>query len=151
MSQLNEQQAAFVREYVSNGGNGAAAARDAGYSEVSAGKYAYQLLEKPHVQDAIHREQRRVLSGPLASMALRVLKGFLDDENAPYGVRADAAKAVLDRGGLGPVKAEPDKADESSDLEDLSIAQLEQLVKRNREILDRLDDDNRDELATATG
>src|SRR5579872_4034365 len=102
VSELTEAQQIFVREYVSNGGRGAEAARAAGYSEVSAGKYAYQLLEKPHVAEALRAEQKRALGGKLSTMALAVLEGILSNDKAPFGVRVDAAKAVLDRGGLNP-------------------------------------------------
>jgi len=130
MTDLTEQQQIFVREYVSNGGRGAEAARAAGFSEVSSGRYAYQLLEKPHVAEAIRAEQRRVLGGRVATKAISVLEGILDDAKAPYGARVDAAKAVLDRGGLvapkAPAAQEPD---DRKPLSELSLEELYELIR----------------------
>lgn len=128
MTDLTPQQAAFVHEYVSNGGNGSDAARKAGYSEISAGKYAHELTRKKHVQEAIHLEQRRVLNGPLASLALTVLKGVLEDAKTAAGVRVDASKAVLDRGGHSPVKAADAPKSGERPLDEMTIAELEAFI-----------------------
>lgn len=47
--ELNQRREAFCRYYVTNGFNGSAAARDAGYSEISAGVEACRLLKDANV------------------------------------------------------------------------------------------------------
>lgn len=127
MRDLTDQQAAFAREYAHNGGRGAEAARKAGFSEQSAGKYAYQLLEKPHVLKAIQAEQRRSLTD-LASVALGQARLMLEDPKTPAGARVDLIRTVLDRAGLGPPKDE-DK-DDDQPLSSMSLAQLEAMALR---------------------
>lgn len=109
---LTAQQSEFVKYYVSTGGNGAEAARLAGYSPESARKIAYQLMDKPHVQQAIREEQQGVISGRLASKSIAVLEAVLDDPEAPLRIKVDAAKTILDRAGL---VARPD-VDKFSDI-----------------------------------
>ena len=48
---LNEKQTRFAHAYVACGGNGRAAAIQAGYSPSSAAKRACELLKHPDVQD----------------------------------------------------------------------------------------------------
>lgn len=93
---LLDQQRLFAESYVLGHGNATQAAIEAGYSPVSARQTASRLLHTPHVQDAIRRAQAHALKSRLASKALGVLEKILDDENAPAGVRVDAAKTVLD-------------------------------------------------------
>lgn len=107
---LLNQQRAFAEAYVLGHGNATQAAIQAGYSPVSARQTASRLLHTPHVQDAIQRAQAVTLRGRLASKALGVLEKVLDDDNAPPGVRVDAAKTVLDRAGMAAFRGgqEPD-------------------------------------------
>jgi phage terminase small subunit len=56
MRELNEQQDRFALAYVANGGNATKAAIEEGYSEHSARKIGSQLLDKPHVAEAILRD-----------------------------------------------------------------------------------------------
>jgi len=128
MRALTEQQAVFARAYARNGGKGAEAARDAGFSVQSAGKYAYQLLEKPHVVKAIQAEQRRSLTD-LASVALGQARLMLENPATPAGARVDLIRTVLDRAGLGPPKTEEDNDDEN-DLNTLTLVQLEAMAVR---------------------
>ena len=100
-----DMQHAFAVELVANGGNITQATISAGYSPKSARQIGQHLLDKPHVQQAIRREQQRSIGGRLASKALRVLEQILDDPQAPYGARVDAAKTILDRAGLAAVPA----------------------------------------------
>lgn len=125
---LTDQQAAFAREYARNGGRGADAAREAGFSEQSAGKYAYQLLEKPHVLKAIQAEQRRSLTD-LASVALGQARLMLEDLKTPAGARVDLIRTVLDRAGLGPPQGDEDD-DGDKTLRTMSLAQLEAIAVR---------------------
>lgn len=113
-------QAAFVDNFVAGGMNATRAAVAAGYSERSAKVTAHNLLKKPHVQDAIRAEQRRVLQSDLATLALGVLRKVLEDEDAPVGARVDAAKTVLDRAGLVAQRVASDEQ------VDMPISQLSQ-------------------------
>jgi len=50
----------FCLNYIVNNGNGAAAARDAGYSENSAAEIACENLRKPHIKSFITKKQREM-------------------------------------------------------------------------------------------
>lgn len=52
MADLNERQTLFVLEYIKDF-NASRAARDAGYSEKTAGSQGFDLLKKPEIQQAI--------------------------------------------------------------------------------------------------
>jgi len=55
---LNFRQRKFCKLYVANGRNGAKAAREAGYSERTANKIAYIMLDKVRLRDEIERLSR---------------------------------------------------------------------------------------------
>ncbi len=143
MPEPNEQQAVFVREYVSNGGNGSEAARLAGYSEKSAGKYAYELLQKPHVLFAVHAEQARVIGSEAATLAVGVIVGILKDEDAKSSVRLDAAKAALALAGHVAPKA-PEPVDDPSDypMSEWSAAELEDFIRRGKAAIEAAEKDD---------
>lgn len=105
IDQLTDQQRQFVVHYTSDPeaiGNGAEAARRAGYSTNSAREIARQLLDKPHIRAAIEKANRDAISGRLSTKAVALLERVMDDESAPAKVRVDAAKTVLDRAGILP-------------------------------------------------
>ena len=58
---LNEKQTRFAHAYVACGGNGRAAAIQAGYSPSSAAKRACDLLKHPEVQDIVQSHRDAVL------------------------------------------------------------------------------------------
>ena len=58
---LNEKQTHFAHAYVACGGNGRAAAIQAGYSHTSAAKRACDLLKVPEVQDIVQTHRDAVL------------------------------------------------------------------------------------------
>ena len=60
---LNEKQTRFAHAYVACGGNGRAAAIQAGYSPSSAAKRACELLKHPAVQDIVQSHRDAVLRG----------------------------------------------------------------------------------------
>lgn len=64
------------------GCSGAEAARRAGYSENSARFQAANLLHNPKIQEAIRKEQVKLIGGTLASKALRTLEQVMDEQ--PY-------------------------------------------------------------------
>lgn len=117
MRELTEQQAAFVAAYVAGGGNATEAVKAAGYSQTSARQIGSTLLGKPHVAEAIRREQQRVIESELASKAVGVLRQLINDETASHKVRLDTAKTILDRAGHIAPKAE-DRAKSEEDPKD---------------------------------
>ena len=60
---LNEKQTRFAHAYVACGGNGRAAAIQAGYSHTSAAKRACDLLKVPEVQNIVQTHRDAVLKG----------------------------------------------------------------------------------------
>ena len=60
---LNEKQTRFAHAYIACGGNGRAAAIQAGYSPTSAAKRACDLLKHPDVQDIVQSHRDAVLKG----------------------------------------------------------------------------------------
>ena len=60
---LNEKQNHFAHAYIACGGNGRAAAIQAGYSHTSAAKRACDLLKHPEVQDIVQTYRDAVLKG----------------------------------------------------------------------------------------
>lgn len=125
---LLTQQQAFAEAYVSGNGNATQAAIQAGYSAISARQTASRLLHTPHVQNAIQRAQVVTLQGRLASKALGVLEKILDDDNAPPGVRVDAARTVLDRSGLAAFRGSLDLEQYEKPASEMSLAELDALA-----------------------
>ena len=60
---LNEKQTHFAHAYIACGGNGRAAAIQAGYSPNSAAKRACELFKVPEVQEIVQRHRDTVLKG----------------------------------------------------------------------------------------
>lgn len=129
---LLDQQRLFAESYVRGWGNGTQAAIEAGYSPVSARQTASRLLHTPHVQDAIRRAQAHALKGRLASKALGVLEKILDDDNAPAGVRVDAAKTVLDRAGICAVRTPDLDVGNEKPLAEMTIAELDAVIRQGQ-------------------
>jgi hypothetical protein len=90
---LNASQAAFVSEYVTNGGNRQQAAKMAGYSDPRT--ESYRLLNTPKIRQAIQAEQERVISCEGAAKALKVMLELLE-LNTPANVRFQAARWLLE-------------------------------------------------------
>lgn len=125
MPELTAQQSLFVKEYVIGSGNGAEAARKAGYSVQSAAKLAHQLMDKKHIQDAIHRAQRLAFT-ELASISLGQAKKMLEDAATPAGARVELIKSMMDRAGLAAVRG--GEADDRSP-KDLRAMTMEELLE----------------------
>lgn len=122
------QQRAFAEAYVLGHGNATQAAIQAGYAVISARQTASRLLHTPHVQNAIQRAQAVTLRGRLATKALGVLDKVLDDDNAPPGVRVDAAKAVLDRAGLAAFRGGQESELYDKPPSQMTLAELESIA-----------------------
>jgi hypothetical protein len=134
---LTEQQEAFVLHYTSTPGaigNGAEAARRAGYSERSAAELARQLLDKPHVREAVSTANRMAISGRLASKSVALLERVLDDEDAPLRTRVEAAKTVLDRAGLVAALV-CDEAPAQKSLSEMTREELEAVVAESAAVI----------------
>lgn len=58
---LTLREALFARLYLSNGGNGAQASRDAGYKR-DGNVQASELLKRPQIKKVIERERKKILS-----------------------------------------------------------------------------------------
>jgi phage terminase small subunit len=139
---LLTQQQAFAEAYVLGNGNATQAAIQAGYSAVSARQTASRLLHTPHVQNAIQRAQAVTLRGRLATKALGVLEKVLDDDNAPAGVRVDAAKTVLDRAGMAAFRGAQEADVGDKPVSEMSLAELDGLAAMLRKSLLVLEAEN---------
>jgi phage terminase small subunit len=141
--QLTEQQKTFVREYVGNGGCGADAARAAGYAASRPAQQAHDLLALPHIQEAIHREQSRLIGGNLASKAVEVVHRILHDDAlagsvAGQKLQLEAAKTVLDRAGhIAPKASEPEMIGDKP-ITEMSLEELEAFIREGQAALARL-------------
>ena len=136
---LTDLQAAFVVAYTSaEGCRGKVkeAALAAGYSPKTAREIGRQALALPHVQAAIFEANKAQIGGPLLTLAVGVLRDILEDEKAPLKLRADAAKTILDRGGLPAVRAPDEPARRAKELEELSIYELETVIRDAKEARD---------------
>lgn len=147
MRQLTEQQKTFVREYVRNGGCGADAARTAGYAASRPAQQAHDLLALPHVQEAVHREQARLIGGTLASKAIEVVRRILHDETlaatvSGQKVQLEAAKSVLDRAGHIAPKASELEMIGDKPITEMSLHELEAFIRQGQAALAKLEENS---------
>ncbi len=131
---LTPLQAAFVGHFTGTPGcigNGAEAARRAGYSPKAAKETASKVANLPHVRAAIDRANREAISGRIATKAVALLERAIDDEDTPMKIRVQAAMAILDRGGFGAptalekMAAAAGRAGEGKLFSELSADELE--------------------------
>lgn len=122
--ELTPKQREFVRHFLRLGGDATQAAREAGYSEVSASTLGYQLLQKPHVAAAILHAQRSEFA-ELATIATQQARLMLLDPGLPAGARVDLIKATWDRAGLVARKDTPEDSDGSDDMREWSLDKLQ--------------------------
>ena len=101
---LNERQERCVDEWVRNGGNGAQAAREAGYSERTARSIAQRLLTNVDVKEAIQarqaelREQRRMTTDNVIEFFEKVVQGEIgEQEVTPSGKVIEVPTKVNNR------------------------------------------------------
>jgi hypothetical protein len=107
-----EMQKRFAVEYASNGGNGTAAAKAAGYSERSAHELARQLLEKPHVREMVHQELVK-LRFHAGAVGLSALTRIAENKDAPPAAQVAAARALVEYAGLLGAGREPGEVPEA--------------------------------------
>ena len=96
---LNPNQRAFVIAFVANGGNGAAAGREAGYKD--AAHSAMRLLRDNRIKAAVYAELQESLHGG-AVEAVRTLRDIASKPTHMNAVKA--ATAILDRTGFAVVQ-----------------------------------------------
>ena len=132
---LTSKQRAFVREYVRNGGNGAAALRAAGYRTAHPAKGVYRLLNCPVMRNAIHQERQKLIEGKLANNALAVLEELMNNRETPAPVRYQSARTVLQMAGHGAGTEREPPAPIDRPLVEMSIEELESFVKDGETLL----------------
>ncbi len=132
---LTAKQAEFVRRVVRHGENPTQAARSAGYNDPKS--RSWEVSHNPRVIAAIRAETERCLYGELAPLALNTWRNILRDPDAPVRVRADVAKAVMDRSGHGPTKPQDIDNNEKKDITDMSQAELEAFIRRGSAALEQ--------------
>ena len=132
---LTSKQRAFVREYVRNGGNGAAAMRAAGYRTAHPAKGVYRLLNCPVMRHAIHQEREKLIEGRMANEALSVLGELMNDRSTPAPVRYQSARTVLQLAGHGAGTEREAPAPVDRPLIEMSIEELEGFVRDGEALL----------------
>ncbi len=124
---LTDSQRAFVEAFCSNGGHAKDATRQAGYE----GHHApARLLSLPHVRHAIRETLERKVRTEGASIAWGTLMHLMADPSTPSAVRFQCARWTLEAGGIG--RAGNDTT-EGKALSEMSLSELEQMVKQGRE------------------
>lgn len=100
MAACSERERQFVWHYCLNGGNGAQAARDAGYSDVKEGAKvrAHSLMQRERVLDALDEVGRKQFRSLLVP-AITAMRALVDRPDHPD--HAKTVGSVLDRLGLG--------------------------------------------------
>ena len=137
---ITEMQDAFALNFASGpgtAGNGTKSAIAAGYSAKTARIQAAQLLNKPHVMDAIVRYQRKALSG-LSSVAIIEAEKLLTDPATSAGTKVDLIRTILDRGGLAAPKEAAPKEKSDKPLNDMSLSELEEFIRSGQEQIEQL-------------
>ena len=88
-------------------------------------------LRLPHVRVAIYGEGQHAMA-EMIPLALGVVRKIMNDPEAPGRLRLDAAKTMLDRVGMGPVKAGDGRGEGKRDLSDLSMAELAEFIQQGQ-------------------
>ncbi len=125
---LTEQQRALIVSFAALG-SVTAAAHEVGCRADQAGR----TLRLAHVQAALRGECQAMLAraAPIAVGALLAIVEDPDLKKTRLGL--DAAKTLLDRVGLGPMKAGEGQGDGKRDLSDLSMAELAAFIRQGQE------------------
>ena len=95
---LTAKQNQFIDAYVANGGNGSAAARDAGYAESSAHVEANRALKNPLIVQEIFRRTTLAIGAALPK-ALNTVVRLSESAKSEY-VQLEASRDLLDRAGM---------------------------------------------------
>lgn len=130
---LTQQEIDFVEAFVSNGGNGAQAVRDAGYTQVPS--YMQNiLLKKPSIRDAIQAKRDLVIKTNGASQAWAVMNKLMTDPNTPHQVQFQAARWTLEASGHGlaaiAASLQLGLKERNKSIGELPISELMEIVER---------------------
>ena len=130
---LSPQQEAWVDAYVENGGDVFKAAETAGLTR----DQGRELLKDARARAAVELKRDTEIKTRVASKALSVMEGLLDDPAAPAHVKATVAKWFLEASGhgLSAVAASLQlglKKQSEQDLSKLSVSELEDIALRGR-------------------
>lgn len=142
---LNDQQALYCELYIKLVGNGAEAARQAGYK----GEHDahYRLSRNPLVAQRIRELQTKMINGELAVKALATLEQIMMGAAYPPAARVSAAKTVMEMAGHGiqaqGLRLRHGIGDEAKSLEEMSQVELEAFIMRQRAAMDSLEDVSR--------
>lgn len=134
---LTDQQANFVREYVGNGGKGAEAAREAGYSFLRADRAAWELTQHPVILAAIRMEQMRRIVGEGATVAISTLLLVANDSGAKGSERVAASRTLLEAAHLIGKTAEANPLEDKA-LSDMTREELGRFIAREEAALAEL-------------
>ncbi len=125
---LTEQQRALVVAFAALG-SVTSAATEVGIRADQAGR----TLRLAHVQEALYGECQVLLKQSIP-LALGVLRDIATDKDiAKTRLGLDAAKALLDRAGVVPLKAGDGRQGDKRDLSDLSPAELAAFIQQGQE------------------
>lgn len=104
-----EIQVKFTKAYAANGGNGTAAAIEAGYKPGAAAMAAYRNLRAPLVHEMIMLELTRQ-KARCGAIGLGALVSVAESETAPAAAKVAAGRALIEFAGLA-------KSDPTADAE----------------------------------
>ncbi len=129
LTALTDRQVAFAR-YLVDGRHYLEAYKLAGYTGPQPSASA--LTRHPGVSAAIRAEMTRRLQDEDAPAARKLLRRFLEDEEADKKLRVDCAKTLLSRGGYVEPKAIEAPAPGTKDPSEMTGAELDQMIDRMR-------------------
>ena len=148
MKALNPRQIRFVQEYVQNGGNATAAARQAGYrgDDASLAAAASRLLRNVKVRQMVEDAQRDVQ----ALYQAEAYRNFVRELDLAIHAESEtvllaAIKDMQDRAGLKPVEKHEHRGDPDHPLEVKShddLGALKALFEQHPELVATLLDDD---------
>lgn len=147
-AKMTDKMEAFCLFMSQNGGNASAAAVAAGYHDA---KHASDLMQNPVILHRIKFLQTQRITGSMANKALDVLDDIMSSPAYPAAARVSAAKCVLEMSGHGIVaqgqRLRYGLDSEGKGLEEMTTAELEAFVSRQRAALDSLEDVSRSNTA----
>lgn len=125
---LTDQQAAFVREFVANGGIALKAAEAAGYSEPRS--EGWRLTRNKAVLEAIRIEQARVLASEVGSASVATVLAVMRDTGAANKDKLQAARLGAEMARL--IGKRPGERDREGDKDpaDMTPEEINEEIQR---------------------
>ena len=127
LSELDDRQLLFVTYYVESG-DGEGSALKAGYAPSTARIWKSKLISQAHIAWGLAVATRKAIANS-APMALRTLKTLAESAESEK-VRAECAKALLDRAGFVAPRATLAPAKDDKPLHEQSTSELQALAAR---------------------